>query len=145
VAGTRIHGTTQRRPLEHFLEAERPHLLPAPPARYEVPIYARPKVHRDHHVEVARALYSVPGGHLGEHVEVRADSRLVRIFHRDAPRVEAKLRCVLGGPRKHGIGIVQRGREPMLGGPAVTHRDHHRAGATGNLDGPRVLGVKVHP
>lgn len=82
VAGTRIHGTTQRRPLEHFQEAEQPHLLPVSPARYEVPIYARPKVHRDHHIEVAKALYSVPGGHLGEQVEVRADSRLVRIFHR---------------------------------------------------------------
>src|SRR5262249_1709239 len=29
-AGTRIHGTTQRQPLQHFLEVEKTHLLPAP-------------------------------------------------------------------------------------------------------------------
>jgi hypothetical protein len=34
------------------------------------------------HVEVARGLYSVPGNLIGAHVEVRADSRLVRIWHR---------------------------------------------------------------
>ena len=79
-AGMRIHGTTQRRPREHFLEVEQGHLLPAPTARYDVPIYARSKVARDHHIEVARAVYSVPGGRVGQHVDVRADSRLVRIL-----------------------------------------------------------------
>jgi type I restriction enzyme R subunit len=39
-------------------------------------------VHRDHHVEVARSLYSVPGALIGARVEVRADKALVRIFHR---------------------------------------------------------------
>jgi hypothetical protein len=39
-------------------------------------------VHRDHHIEVARALYSVPGRLIGQRVEVRADRSLVRIFHR---------------------------------------------------------------
>jgi transposase len=42
-AGTRIHGTTQRRPLEHFLEAEQAHLLPAPTARYDPPVHATPR------------------------------------------------------------------------------------------------------
>ena len=78
-AGTRIHGTTQRRPLEHFLEVEQAQLLPAPSSRYDTPIYAQPKVARDHHVEVGKALYSVPGGRIGQHVEARADSRLVKI------------------------------------------------------------------
>jgi hypothetical protein len=78
-AGARIHGTTQRRPLEHFLEVERAQLLPAPSTRYDTPIYAQPKVARDHHVEVGKALYSVPGGRIGQHVEARADSRLVKI------------------------------------------------------------------
>ena len=78
-AGMRIHGTTQRRPREHFLEVEQAHLLPPPTSRYDVPIYARSKVARDHHIEIARAVYSVPGGRVGQHVDVRADSRLVRI------------------------------------------------------------------
>lgn len=78
-AGMRIHGTTQRRPLEHFREVEHAQLLPLPTSRYDVPILVRAKVARDHHIAVAKALYSVPGGRLGQHVDVRADSRLVRI------------------------------------------------------------------
>ncbi len=81
-AGLRTHGTTQRRPVEVFAEDEQPRLAPAPGAAYDLPHYATPKVHRDHHVEVARSLYSVPGSLIGRRVEVRADRCLVRIFHR---------------------------------------------------------------
>jgi transposase len=81
-AGLRIHGTTQRRPLEVFDDEEAPHLLAAPEIPYDLPIYAVAKVHPDHHIEVARALYSVPGSLIGEHVRVRADRNLVRISHR---------------------------------------------------------------
>jgi transposase len=80
-AGLRIHGTTQCRPAELFSLEEQPHLLPAPTTPYDLPIYSRPKVARDHHVEVARAVYSVPGNLIGARVEARADSALVRIFH----------------------------------------------------------------
>lgn len=81
-AGMRIHGTMQARPLEVFRTLEAPLLLPAPDGPYEVPIYRSAKVHRDHHIEVARALYSVPGGLIGQTVDVRADSQPVRISHR---------------------------------------------------------------
>ena len=81
-AGLRVHGTTQQRPAEVFAAEELPRLLPAPRSAYDVPIYATAKVHRDHHVEVARSLYSVPGALIGARVEVRADRALVRIFHR---------------------------------------------------------------
>ncbi len=81
-AGTRVHGTTQCRPIESFNLEEQPRLLPTPTSPYDVPVYARPKVHRDHHVEVAKALYSVPGNLIGARVEARADRHLVRLFHR---------------------------------------------------------------
>jgi transposase len=81
-AGLRIHGTTQARPVEVFAAEEQPRLLPASSEPYDVPIYATAKVHRDHHVEVARSLYSVPGALIGARVQVRADRSLVRIFHR---------------------------------------------------------------
>lgn len=81
-AGMRIHGTTQCRPAELFALEERPRLLPSPTTPYDLPIYAKPKVHRDHHVEVAKALYSVPGNLIGTRVDVRADSKLVRIYAR---------------------------------------------------------------
>ncbi len=81
-AGMRVHGTTQCRPLEHFRVDEQPQLLPPPADVYDVPIYATCRVHRDHHIEIAKALYSVPGNLLGARVQVRADRRVVRVFHR---------------------------------------------------------------
>jgi transposase len=81
-AGLRVHGTIQARPAEVFATEELPHLLPAPTEAYDLPLYSTPKVHRDHHVEVAKALYSVPGNLIGFRVEARADRSLVRIFHR---------------------------------------------------------------
>jgi transposase len=80
-AGLRIHGTTARRPAEVFRLEEAQALAPAPEAPYDLPHYAEPKVHRDYHIEVERALYSVPAAFIGARVKVRADAHLVRIFH----------------------------------------------------------------
>lgn len=82
-AGMRVHGTIQARPAEVFRIEELPVLRLAPTAPYDVPIYATAKVHRDHHIEVAKALYSIPGNLIGARVEVRADRTLVRVFHRN--------------------------------------------------------------
>ena len=81
-AGMRVHGTLQCRPAELFAVEEAPRLLPAPADVYDLPIYARAKVHRDHHIEVAKALYSIPGNLIGSYVDVRADRQLVRVFSR---------------------------------------------------------------
>lgn len=81
-AGMRVHGTIQARPAEVFRIEEQPRLRPAPSGVYDVPIYTTAKVHRDHHIEVAKALYSIPGNLIGQRVEVRADRSLVRVFAR---------------------------------------------------------------
>src|SRR5437588_9073517 len=81
-AGLRTHATTQCRPAELFALEEQPRLLAAPTSPYDLPVYAKPKVHRDHHIEVAKALYSIPGNLIGQRVDARADRALVRIFHR---------------------------------------------------------------
>lgn len=47
--GLRRHSTTQRLPREHCETEERPHLLPAPTAPYDIPVQAEPKVARDQH------------------------------------------------------------------------------------------------
>jgi hypothetical protein len=78
-AGMRIHGTTAARPLEMFNQLEAPCLL-AVPVPYDVPLFSRVKVHRDFHVEVARALYSVPEQWIGQHLDARADSDLVKLY-----------------------------------------------------------------
>lgn len=95
-AGLRIHGTTQCRPAELFAAEEAPRLKPVPTAVYDLPIYATPKVHRDHHIEVAKALYSIPGNLIGSRVDVRADRNLVRVFHRGT-LVKVHVRQAPGG------------------------------------------------
>ena len=75
----RGHGTLQARPLEVFRAHEQPVLLAVPPS-YDLPTFTRVKVHRDFHVEVGRALYSAPTGFLGQHLDVRADSQLVKLY-----------------------------------------------------------------
>jgi hypothetical protein len=79
-----LHAPTAARPADVFAEEEAPCLLPAPLFPYDLPIYANPKVHRDHYIEVARALYSVPGHLIGQRVEARADRALVRVYSRGA-------------------------------------------------------------
>jgi hypothetical protein len=56
--------------------------LPQPEGTYDVPVFARPKVARDRHCEAAKALYSIPGELIGQHLHARADSRLVPFYHR---------------------------------------------------------------
>jgi transposase len=81
VAGQRLHGTTAARPAEVFAEHEAGVLL-ALPEPYDVPIFTRVKVHRDFHVEIGKALYSAPAEFIGQHLDARADSGLVKLFHR---------------------------------------------------------------
>jgi hypothetical protein len=79
VAGARHD---RARPAEHFAAEEQALLRTLPATDYDVPVFATPKVAPDRHVEVRRALYSVPGELIGQRVEARADSRLVKIYSR---------------------------------------------------------------
>jgi hypothetical protein len=81
-AGQRIHGTICARPGQVFAEQEAAALLPAPEQPYQVPIYAEVKVHRDYHIQVGKALYSVPEHLLGQRITARADAELVKLFYR---------------------------------------------------------------
>ena len=81
-AGLRVHGTTAQRPAEQFAADEQQLLLTLSVTPYDVPVFATPKVAPDRHIEVLRALYSVPGELIGQRVEARADSRLVKIYSR---------------------------------------------------------------
>lgn len=80
VADTRVHGTTRRQVGAHFESVERAALLPLPAGRFPCFSEARRKVHRDAHVEVARAYYSVPPEHVGREVWARWDGRVVRLY-----------------------------------------------------------------
>lgn len=80
VAGTRVHGTTRKVPREVFEALEKPAMLPPPTDAFDVPLWVDAKVHPDHHVQVARALYSVPSLYLKKWVRVRADKKTVKIY-----------------------------------------------------------------
>ncbi len=81
-AGMRVHGSTQCRPIEEFRAEELPLLLAVPAARFDVPRWSEPKVHRDFHVEVDRALYSAPHHLIGRHLKARRDSTTVKLYLR---------------------------------------------------------------
>jgi len=80
VADTRLHGTTRHQVGKRFLDVERPVLLPMPPGRFPFFHEGRRTVHRDGHVEVEKAYYSVPPEYLARGVWVRWDARMVRVY-----------------------------------------------------------------
>jgi hypothetical protein len=81
-AGLGTHGTTGAQPAVMFATHEATVLAAAPAGRYDLPIYRDSKVARDHHVQIAKALYSVPGGLIGQTVAAQAGSKLVKIYAR---------------------------------------------------------------
>jgi transposase len=81
VADTRVHGTTRQQVGKLFHESERACLQPLPAGRFPSFCEGRRTVHRDGHVEVAKAYYSVPPEYLGRSVWARWDGHLVRIFN----------------------------------------------------------------
>jgi len=81
VADTRIHGTIRKQVGKLFQEVERGALQPLPRERFPFFHEGKRLVHRDGHVEVAKAYYSVPPEYLGRTLWVRWDLRLVRIFN----------------------------------------------------------------
>jgi transposase len=95
-AGLRIHGSTFCRPIEAFRAEEAGALLSAPLFAFDIPRWSRPKVHRDFHCEVDKALYSVPHRLVGERLRARSDSKVVKFF-RHGELVKLHVRKPPGG------------------------------------------------
>jgi hypothetical protein len=79
--GQRRHTTTQRMPREHFDTDEKQHLLPAPTAPYDIPVWCEPMVGADQHAQVARSLYSLTFEWRNKRVRARADTWTVVFYH----------------------------------------------------------------
>ena len=94
--GLKRHGTTQRMPKEHFESEELPHLHPVPTEVYDTPEWSKPKVGRDQHAQVARALYSLPERFRGRKLDARADSSTVRFYDRSRELVKTHPRVPAG-------------------------------------------------
>lgn len=80
-AGMRIHGTIRQRPRIVFEGQEKSLLLPLREDIYDVPKWGTVKVHPDHHIRFGNALYSVPTKYIGKELALRADSKLMRVYH----------------------------------------------------------------
>ncbi len=81
IADTRIHGTIKEQVSKVFEGSERAALSRLPVERFPSFRERKHTVHRDGHVQVDGAYYSVPPEYLRRTVWVRWDSRLVRIFN----------------------------------------------------------------
>ena len=95
VAGTRVHGTTRRVPREVYEREEKAHMLPAPTESFDVPKWSKPKVHPDCHVQVDKALYSVPWTHIGQKLDARADRSTVKLY-RGGELIKTHVRVAAG-------------------------------------------------
>ncbi|MBM3300521.1 MAG: IS21 family transposase, partial [Deltaproteobacteria bacterium] len=121
VADHRIHGTTRKQVKKIFLEQERPALLPLPAMPFPFFHEGERSVHRDAHVEVDKAYYSVPPEYVGRSVWVRWDCRLVRIFNQRMEQIAVHVKRDMGrfstDPAhiaSEKISSVERGAEFLL-------------------------------
>src|SRR5205823_2888806 len=96
IAGVRIHGTTQEKPLEVFERDEHSAMLLAPKTRFEPIIWKHVTVHGDGHVSFERRLYSVPWKLVGT-LWIRATTTTVEIYDAEENRVATHAR--------HGKGV----------------------------------------
>jgi transposase len=92
VADTRVHGTTRQQVGKLFAAAEKAALQPLPCERFPFFHEAQRTVHRDGHVEVAKAYYSAPPEYLGRRLWVRWDARLVRLFNQRFEPLDVHIR-----------------------------------------------------
>lgn len=83
IAGTRIHGTTQKQPLLMFQEEEQSTLRPLPSHRYEQVIWKKARVHQDTHVQFGKKLYSVPWRFIGKELWLRCTQDTVMAIFED--------------------------------------------------------------
>lgn len=121
VADVRVHGTTRRPPGQHFLEVEKAALLPLPSGRLASFRESQRCVHRDGHVEVEKAYYSVPPEYVGQRVWARWDGRVVRVFNERLVQIAMHAQQLPGKFSTHDphivtekINAVEHGAEYLL-------------------------------
>jgi hypothetical protein len=121
VADTRVHGTTRQQVSKLFAEVERPALQALPAERFSFFHEGQRSVHRDGHVEVDKAYYSVPPEYVTRKVWARWDARVVRIFNQRLEQIALHVKHEPGRFSTHGqhiaaekINSVERGAAWLL-------------------------------
>lgn len=120
-ADTRIHGTTKEQVGHRFETHERAALLALPAGLFPVFSEASRKVHRDGHVEVAKAYYSVPPEYVSCSVWARWDTAVVRVFNERRQLIAVHCRQQPGRfstldahVHSHKRAIIERGADYLL-------------------------------
>jgi hypothetical protein len=149
VADTRIHGTTRQQVGKVFVTHEARALLPLPASMFPAFAEAPRIVHRDGHVELQKAYYSVPPEYMGRSVWVRWESRLVRIYNQRMepiavhPRHEpGKFSTDPAHIHDHKRRIIERGVDYLLN-RAQSIGPQTGAWASAMLDQRGVEGIRV--
>lgn len=101
VADTRIHGTTRKHVGRDFQEHERGALEPLSADAFPFFHEESRTVHRDGHISLEKAFYSVPPEYLSRKVWVRWDSRRVRIFNAQMDQIALHVKAEPGQFRTH--------------------------------------------
>jgi transposase len=121
VADKRIHGTTRQQVGTHFLNVEKPALLPLPASLFPFFNEAPRKVHRDGYVEVDKAYYSVPPEYVRRSVWARWDAKMVRLFNERMEPIAVHVQAEPGKFRTdpahihdHKRTLIERGAEWIL-------------------------------
>jgi transposase len=141
VAGMRIHGTTRCRPAEVFGAEEAPKLRSVPDEVFDIPTWTHPKVAPDRHVQIAKALYSVPGELVGRRLDARMDARTVKLYWRGEL---IKVHPVVAPGRRHTdpadlpaeVSVYAMRDLNTLQRKAVAHGDHVGTYAAAVLEHP---------
>ena len=82
--------------LELFEKLDKPALKPLPSQPYYHVETKRAKVSPDYHIQYQRHYYSVPHRLVGQHVELEASSKIVRIYHQNVLVAQHPASSVIG-------------------------------------------------
>lgn len=149
VADMRIHGTTRKQVHKVFEEIEKSALLPLPSMHFPFFQEGQRSVHRDGHVEVDKAYYSVPPEYVGRKVWVRWDSRLVKVMNSRFKKITVHAKKDPGGfstnpghIASEKIAIVELGAEILLKRASMIG-DHADAWSKAMIKDRGIQGIRV--
>ena len=128
-AGQRIHGTTQKRPIERYEQKERALLQPLPQSRYDVAVWKQLQLHHDCHVVFDKAYYSAPYRLIGQTLWVSGGLQQVRIFTANYHLVATHDRAQAGERHTHPDHLPPEKLDGLWMDRAQAQREAARVGA----------------
>jgi hypothetical protein len=108
---------------------------------FDIPVWTQPKVAPDRHVQIAKALYSVPGELIGKRIDARADAHAVKLYWRGEL---IKVHPVMAPGRRH-TDPADLPAEVSIYAMRDLNALQHKAAAHGTHVGTYATAVLQHP